>query len=214
MKVIGPRFEDCYVGILEKTNQASLIACRFEASHRADFEFLSGSNDCSIVGGMTADSAAVLLNANLASGLHVYAEDLEGVYISHASTSRVTSLIGPNVLAPNGDTGTTANPTGITSVAAYFRNGRPVLDNGLDLVARNAAGTGQLLLIRGDTNNRVRIGAGGEEVQFHNALIALGGGAAPTLGTIGGSGPATATQNSWKRFYDSSGQAFYIPVWK
>jgi hypothetical protein len=42
--------------------------------------------------------------------------------------------------------------------------------------------------------------------------IALGGGSAPTLGTIGGSGPATAAQNQWLRVYIGT-TAFFIPVW-
>lgn len=42
--------------------------------------------------------------------------------------------------------------------------------------------------------------------------IALGGGAAPTLGTIGGSGPAAAAQNQWLRV-NISGTDMFIPVW-
>ena len=46
------------------------------------------------------------------------------------------------------------------------------------------------------------------------ALVALGGGAAALPGTIGGSGPATATQNSWLQMKDSSGADFWVPTWK
>jgi hypothetical protein len=52
------------------------------------------------------------------------------------------------------------------------------------------------------------------EVQFMEPLVALGGGAAPTLGTIGGSGPAAAAQNTWLRIFDSTGAAAWIPIWK
>lgn len=45
-----------------------------------------------------------------------------------------------------------------------------------------------------------------------NINKALGGGAAPTLGTIGGSGPTTAAQNSWLLVH-LSGNPFFIPVW-
>ncbi len=45
-------------------------------------------------------------------------------------------------------------------------------------------------------------------------LVALGGGAVPTLGTIGGSGPAAAGQNSWLGFRDATGTKIWIPVWK
>lgn len=56
--------------------------------------------------------------------------------------------------------------------------------------------------------------AGVTDVQFGRALVSLGGGSAPTFGTIGGSGPATAAQNSWMRFLDSTGAACWVPVWK
>lgn len=46
-----------------------------------------------------------------------------------------------------------------------------------------------------------------------NQSIALGGGAAPTLGTIGGTGPATAAQNSWLKINIGT-VASYIPVWR
>lgn len=52
------------------------------------------------------------------------------------------------------------------------------------------------------------------DAQFSRALVALGGGAAPTVGTIGGSGPATAAQNSWLQVKDSAGNNMFIPVWK
>jgi hypothetical protein len=54
----------------------------------------------------------------------------------------------------------------------------------------------------------------GADIRWGKALVALGGGAAPTLGTIGGSGPATAGQNSWMRVLDSTGTPFWVPVWK
>jgi hypothetical protein len=52
------------------------------------------------------------------------------------------------------------------------------------------------------------------EIQYGKALVSLGGGSAPTFGTIGGSGPATAGQNSWVRLLDSTGAAFWVPAWK
>lgn len=51
-------------------------------------------------------------------------------------------------------------------------------------------------------------------VRFGGAyLIALGGGAAPTVGTIGGSGPATAAQNSWLSVA-IGGVTSFLPVWR
>lgn len=49
---------------------------------------------------------------------------------------------------------------------------------------------------------------------YGKPTVALGGGAAPTLGTIGGSGPATAGQNAWMEMRDSAGAAFWVPIWK
>lgn len=51
-------------------------------------------------------------------------------------------------------------------------------------------------------------------VKFTTALVTLGGGATPTLGTIGGSGPASAAQNSWLLLKDSTGASFWVPAWK
>lgn len=50
--------------------------------------------------------------------------------------------------------------------------------------------------------------------QTMTAVIAAGGGAAPTFTTIGGSGPATAGMNGWMKFLDSTGASVFVPVWK
>lgn len=60
----------------------------------------------------------------------------------------------------------------------------------------------------------IYLNPGSGDIKWGKALVALGGGAAPTLGTIGGSGPATAGQNSWLRIRDSAGAACWVPVWK
>lgn len=60
----------------------------------------------------------------------------------------------------------------------------------------------------------IQLSAGTNDIQWGKALVALGGGAAATLGTIGGSGPATAGQNTWMRVLDSTGAAFWVPAWK
>lgn len=60
----------------------------------------------------------------------------------------------------------------------------------------------------------LQLGGTATEIQWQKALVALGGGAAPTVGTIGGTGPATAAQNSWLRFADSTGAIGWLPVWK
>lgn len=64
------------------------------------------------------------------------------------------------------------------------------------------------------TTGEFGVGDGTTDVKWRKALVALGGGAAPTLGTIGGSGPQTAGQNSWLKVLDSTGAACWLPVWK
>ena len=64
------------------------------------------------------------------------------------------------------------------------------------------------------TSSDLRITPSGSGViDFHYATVALGGGVAPTLGTIGGSGPAAAAQNSWLKV-QVNGTASYIPIWR
>lgn len=54
-----------------------------------------------------------------------------------------------------------------------------------------------------------------QEIQYHKAIIAPGGGSNATMNTAtGGSGPATAQFNGWWRVIDSTGAACFIPVWK
>lgn len=98
------------------------------------------------------------------------------------------------------------------------------LQNGGIFAARNAANSGDVRMLNSDGSNRVLVGDttndGGlvlqtaVDIKWGKALVALGGGSAPTLGTIGGSGPATAAQNSWMRVLDSTGAAFFVPAWK
>lgn len=49
------------------------------------------------------------------------------------------------------------------------------------------------------------------DIEINNG-IALGGGSTATLGTIGGSGPATAAQNQWLQI-EISGSTYFVPVW-
>lgn len=58
------------------------------------------------------------------------------------------------------------------------------------------------------------IGDASGEVQIRKPLVAPGGGAAAFLGSIGGSGPTTANQNSWLRLLGHDGAVFWVPAWK
>jgi hypothetical protein len=64
------------------------------------------------------------------------------------------------------------------------------------------------------SSGALRFSAGTSDILWGKPNVALGGGAAPTLGTIGGSGPAAAAQRNWLRFLESDGTASFIPVWR
>ena len=56
-------------------------------------------------------------------------------------------------------------------------------------------------------------GAGSITITWNAAEVATGGGASATLGTIGGSGPATSTMNDWLKVTDAGGNIRFIPAW-
>lgn len=110
------------------------------------------------------------------------------------------------------------NP-GTKSLQIYRTAGAPSIlgdssgTQGLALDGAPSGVAGQLFL-NGFATGKVTIAGGGGDIQWGKALVALGAGAPPTLGTIGGSGPATAGQNSWLRLLDSAGNPCWVPVWK
>jgi len=58
------------------------------------------------------------------------------------------------------------------------------------------------------------IAPGKQDVVYGNQLVSLGAVGTVTLGSSGGSGPATLAQNCWMRWVDNSGSAFWVPVWR
>ena len=101
-------------------------------------------------------------------------------------------------------------PASITSSAP----GDLVLSNLNHVRFVNNAGTNTIRSITVNAADELELAPGGNDIRWGRALVALGGGAAPTLGTIGGSGPVTAAQNTWMRVVDSAGAAFWVPAWK
>lgn len=96
-----------------------------------------------------------------------------------------------------------------------------LLNNTGQLRFQTAAANDTLNLIGGNSSNQTLVGHSsaetvllGSDIKINRGLTALGGGAAPTFGTIGGSGPTTAGQNSWQQFQDDGGNSFWVPVWK
>lgn len=109
--------------------------------------------------------------------------------------------------------------TGFLSVGApgsvaTAGNGDIVTPTSKALRSANNAGTNTFQMVASNASDQVVLSPDGNDIKWGKALVSLGGGAAPTLGTIGGSGPAAAAQNSWMRVIDASGAAFWVPVWK
>ena len=114
---------------------------------------------------------------------------------------------------------TNSNIVRIGTVGTTFvigaANGDIVHSQGGLMRSVNVAGTGLISVIGTVSgSDNVTISPGGQDIRWGVPLVALGGGAAPTLGTIGGTGPATSAQNSWLRLVDSTGAVFWVPVWK
>lgn len=139
-----------------------------------------------------------------ASGLYLSSAGVIGVAASGATTNILLAL---NALSIG------TNPAAAGAVR---------LSNNVAVNARNFNNNNQIALISSDTSDNVKVGDTGSplllqssagNIDFRYAVTALGGGAAPTLGTIGGSGPGTAGQNSWLKVL-INGTASFLPVWR
>jgi hypothetical protein len=100
------------------------------------------------------------------------------------------------------------------SLSALQITGVATAVNGFQLLNAVTLSGPTLKAIGSDTDISINLtpkGAG--VVNLNYATVALGGGAAPTVGTIGGSGPATAAQNSWLKL-QIAGTTSYVPVWR
>ena len=80
----------------------------------------------------------------------------------------------------------------------------------------NNAGTNYVSLIAHSTNNdEVYLSPNGSAIRVGVANTTMGSsGITSTLGTIGGSGPATAGQSAWLQIVSSTGGNFWIPIWQ
>ena len=89
-----------------------------------------------------------------------------------------------------------------------------VMKNNSRIRFANVGATATLNIFGVNASNQVIISQSASDIIWGVGLVALGGGSAPTLGTIGGSGPATAGQDTWMRILDNAGVPFWVPAWK
>lgn len=88
------------------------------------------------------------------------------------------------------------------------------LENAQSVHGINSAGTAAPRLIGLNSSDRCELAGDGEDIQLGQGTIANGGGATPAFGTIGGSGPSSAPQAGWVKFFDRYGKPFWIPFWR
>ncbi len=145
-----------------------------------------------------------------------------------ADASRLTATGSPTVASAAGaaldairlstgvtisGTTTIATATGFNAVAipqpGYTTSGAGVtVTNAASLYIANAPLAGTSVTITNPYAMWIDNG-----VLRYDGAIALGGGAAATLGTIGGSGPGTAAQNKWIKM-NVDGTNYFIPLWQ
>lgn len=122
----------------------------------------------------------------------------------------------------NGTTGTMALSTAgeLTLGGSAAVDGIIRIPNNSAIKGRNVGNTADVEIARiSSVNSDVVLGngtislTGTSLVDFAGPPVGLGGGAAPTFGTIGGAGPATAAQNSWLKI-KIAGVDTWIPVWR
>ena len=194
-----------------------------------------------LISGNNFTSATDAIKVTYGKGLNIFGNsfmDVSGKAIELVGANVSDILLGPNIY-----TGTLGVPltnggalrlinldTAIASGTATFPYevaiGTTPADGGILRIpyegamnSRNQLNSSNIALIylgtQGGVTNLIKIGDTGQNgILWNKALVALGGGAAPTLGTIGGSGPATATQNAWMEVYDTTGAKFWVPGWK
>jgi hypothetical protein len=104
--------------------------------------------------------------------------------------------------------------TGSATVTAGAAAGDIILPNARSFSALNAGASAAIQLVGLGATNIMILGNGSIDIEWNKPNVAMGGGAAPTVGTIGGSGPAAAAQRNWLRFIESDGTASFIPVWR
>lgn len=79
--------------------------------------------------------------------------------------------------------------------------------------SRMDSATSKMILVQNQGSLRYAVDVGTAVVTSSQTPTALGGGAVPTLGTIGGSGPATAAQNAWEQVV-LNGTTYWRPLWR
>jgi hypothetical protein len=148
----------------------------------------------------------------------IQAAALVGVITASGNTANNISIAGSNAGSPVTITATGSDSAiGITAITKTTGAFLVSASNGTNSVSMTGAASGSsptIAAVGTDPNIDLTLGVTGTGViNTAYAVTALGGGSTATLGTIGGSGPATLTQNSWLKI-KINGTVSFIPVWR
>jgi hypothetical protein len=155
-------------------------------------------------GGSGTDSCLVMPTGGSTSGL-VSAEQIRLI-----SGTAGGGGSGSVVLARSGAT----QAASVTLMTVTSDGAGGSTSNGVTVTAATTGSAPSIAASGTDTNINLTVaGKGTGVVNYGYAGVALGGGAAPTVGTIGGSGPASAAQVAWLKI-QVNGTASYVPYWQ
>lgn len=216
-------------------NQSAGASCETYLHLFSDVANAGASIRCSvnsIAGGALAD---IVASQNLAFSIIQASAAPLNFYVNNALMFSMASVVAPvnywqfkggavassiNVSAQGADANISATYDVKGTGSHFFRTAGGTINQ---VEISNTAGATRRIVLTGSNggNPKVDVSAGNlqlggtaTEIQWQKALVALGGGAAPTFGTIGGAGPATAAQNTWMRVADTTGAIFWVPAWK
>ncbi len=128
-----------------------------------------------------------------------------GGTVTLSGATNITTATGFNMAQFDRPMITAASAVTITNSATVYISGAPA-------AAGSAAITNAYALWVDDGTVKIDNGLDAAGTVVVRTAVAMGGGAAPTLGTIGGSGPTAAAQNEWMKISTQNGVR-YVPVW-
>lgn len=214
LSVVGNWFGDVTVAgglswIKTKALGASIAGNYFATAGGGASDYainITGCQGVSICGGNRFDDKAVNQSSSC-SGVVICGND-----ITLGSTAIAVTGTQPIIFGNNGFTDTYGGNISIGGVAGPQVLFQP--SSGATKQAQVQQSGNFLNFNDNGIANRFIIDLTTGQLQVCKALVSLGGGSAATLGTVGGSGPATAGQNTWMQFSDSTGANCWVPIWK
>lgn len=173
----------------------------------------AAAGDIVITGPASAGSKRILIKNLSSSGVQILGPTSTGP--GNAGWLRIDDGSGAQLgygatqLLFNGNNGTFAGPMAISASTSLVSVACQVAGD-INTGLAGIGGADTISLVAGGLE-ALRMDATGKP-RFGLATIALGAGAAPTVGTIGGSGPTVAAQNCWVKT-NWNGTDVYLPGW-